>query len=129
MPVYENKLVNLNFRRSLKMKRLVLSVLSITLLIGLSGCSNDKNTNNPIKYDCSGMDSLKGVEFSISLNSDGRTDSDFTDVSFNGWKKKNNGDIFIQTDTKGDYKMTKGSVTSGLTDANGKGVALCFLSE
>lgn len=86
-------------------------------------------TNNPIRYDCSGADAFKGSEFFITLKSDGSTDSNFSGIGFNGWEKQSNGDIFIQPDTEGYYKITHGSVASGLTDVTGKLVAMCFFAE
>ena len=86
-------------------------------------------TNNPIRYDCSGADAFKGSEFFITLKSNGSTDSNFSGIGFNGWKKQSNGDIFIQPDMEGHYTITNGSVASGLTDVYGKNVAICFRSE
>lgn len=39
IPIYQNKLVNLIFRGSLKMEKLILSVLALALFIGFSGCA------------------------------------------------------------------------------------------
>jgi len=109
-------------------------IFSILMLLVFSDLSEDDIqedyiTNNSIKYDCSGVDSFKGSKFHITLNNDGSTDSDFPDMSFNEWKKQSNGDIFIQPDTEGYYKITNGSVASGFFNVYGENIAICFISE
>jgi hypothetical protein len=49
MPILK-EIGKFNFRRSLKMKRLILGLLALMLIFGFSGCSENKNLNGLISH-------------------------------------------------------------------------------
>ena len=48
MPIYENKLVNLIFRRLL-VKKFTLGVITLMLMLGITACSDDESTKDTTK--------------------------------------------------------------------------------